>query len=138
MVYQDSFTVATQGRGTYQITDDVQERVSESGVQSGMCNVFIHHTSASLIFCENADPQVRADLERYLERLVPDGDPLFKHAAEGEDDMSAHVRTVLTASEVTLPVARLRCAFGTWQGLYVWEHRTSGRRRRVTVTVCGE
>jgi secondary thiamine-phosphate synthase enzyme len=138
MVFQDSFTVTTPGRGTYLITDAVQERVRRSGVHTGLCNVFIHHTSASLILCENADPQVRADLERYMERLVPDGDPLFRHTAEGVDDMPAHVRNILTASGVTLPVTRLRCGLGTWQGLYVWEHRTSGQRRLVTVTIYGE
>jgi len=120
------------------ITAAVQERVLKSGVQTGLCNVFIHHTSASLILCENADPEVRADLERYMERLVPDGDPLFVHTAEGRDDMPAHIRNILTAADMTLPVTRLRCGLGTWQGLYLWEHRTSGHQRRVTVTVYGE
>jgi secondary thiamine-phosphate synthase enzyme len=138
MIFQESFTVATRGRGSYSITEAVQERVSRSGVSTGLCNVFIHHTSASLILCENADPDVRADLERFMGRLVPDGDPLFEHTAEGADDMPAHVRNVLTASELTLPVTRLRCGLGTWQGVYLWEHRTAGYQRRVTVTVYGE
>jgi secondary thiamine-phosphate synthase enzyme len=138
MIFQESFTVETRGRGSYPITRAVQERVSRSGVSTGLCNVFIHHTSASLILCENADPDVRADLERFMGRLVPDGDPLFEHTAEGADDMTAHVRNVLTASELTLPVTRLRCGLGTWQGVYVWEHRTAGYQRRVTVTVYGE
>jgi secondary thiamine-phosphate synthase enzyme len=138
MVFQDSFIVATRGRGTYLITEAVQERVRRSGVQTGLCNVFIHHTSASLILCENADPEVRADLERYMERLVPDGDPLFEHTTEGRDDMPAHIRNILTAADMTLPVTRLRCGLGTWQGLYLWEHRTSGHQRHVTVTVYGE
>jgi secondary thiamine-phosphate synthase enzyme len=138
MIFQESFTVATRGRGSYPITREVQERVSRSGVKTGVCSVFIHHTSASLILCENADPDVRADLERFMGRLVPDGDPLFKHTAEGADDMPAHVRNVLTASELTLPVTRLRCGLGTWQGVYLWEHRTAGYQRRVTVTVYGE
>jgi secondary thiamine-phosphate synthase enzyme len=138
MVFQDRFTVATQGRGTLEITEAVQERVRRSGVQTGLCNVFIHHTSASLILCENADPEVRADLERYMERLVPDGDHLFEHTAEGPDDMPAHVRNILTAAELTIPVIRSRCGLGTWQGLYLWEHRTSGHQRHVTVTVYGE
>jgi secondary thiamine-phosphate synthase enzyme len=103
-----------------------------------LCNVFIHHTSASLILCENADPDVRADLERFMDRLVPDGDTLFEHTAEGADDMPAHIRSVLTASELTLPVTRLRCGLGIWQGVYLWEHRTAGYQRRVTVTVYGE
>jgi secondary thiamine-phosphate synthase enzyme len=138
MIFQESFTVATRGRGSYPITEAVQERVSRSGVSTGLCNVFIHHTSASLILCENADPDVRADLERFMGRLVPDGDPLFEHTAEGADDMPAHVRNVLTASELTLPVTRLRCELGIWQGVYLWEHRTAGYQRRVTVTVYGE
>lgn len=138
MVFQDSFTISTPGRGTCLITEAVQERVRRSGVETGLCNVFIHHTSASLILCEDADPQVRADLEHYMERLVPDGDPLFRHASEGADDMPAHIRSVLTASGVTLPVTRSRCGLGTWQGVYVWEHRFSGQQRRITVTVYGE
>ena len=138
MVFQESFTVVTRGRGTFSITEAVQERVRRSGVQTGLCNVFIHHTSASLMLCENADPDVRTDLERFMKRLVPDGDYLFEHTAEGPDDMPAHVRTILTASELTLPVTRLRCALGTWQGVYLWEHRTSEYRRQVTVTVYGE
>ena len=138
MIFQESFTVATRGRGSYPITEAVQERVSRSGVSTGLCNVFIHHTSASLILCENADPDVRADLERFMGRLVPDGDTLFEHTAEGADDMPAHIRSVLTASELTLPVTRLRCGLGIWQGVYLWEHRTAGYQRRVTVTVYGE
>lgn len=138
MVFQESFSVVTRGRGTYSITEAVQERVRRSGVQAGLCNVFIHHTSASLILCEHADPEVRADLERFMERLVPDGDHVFEHTAEGTDDMPAHVRSILTAAELTLPVTRLRCGLGTWQGVYLWEHRTSGHRRQVTVTVYGE
>jgi secondary thiamine-phosphate synthase enzyme len=138
MVFQESFTVLTRGRGTYSITEAVQERVRRSGAQTGLCNVFIHHTSASLILCENADPEVRADLERFMNRLVPDGQPEFEHTAEGPDDMPGHIRSILTAAELTLPVTRARCALGTWQGVYLWEHRTSGYRRQVTVTVYGE
>ena len=138
MIFQERFNVVTRGRGTYPVTEAIQERVRRSGVQTGLCNVFIHHTSASLILCENADPEVRADLERFMERLVPDGDPLFEHTAEGMDDMPAHVRSILTASELTLPVTRLRCALGTWQGVYLWEHRTAGHQRQLTVTVYGE
>ena len=138
MVFQENFTVVTRGRGSYPITDAVQGRVRSSGVHTGICNVFIHHTSASLILCENADPDVRDDLERFMQHLVPDGDPMFAHAAEGPDDMPGHVRSILTAGELTLPITRGRCALGTWQGVYLWEHRTSGYRRRVTVTVYGE
>src|SRR6185312_7346897 len=119
-----SFTVSTKGRGTYEVTDRVQEVVEGSGVDQGLCTVFVHHTSASLIVCENADPGVRSDLERYFARLVPDGDPVFQHDDEGPDDMPAHVRTILTQTALTIPVADGRCDLGTWQGVYLWEHRT--------------
>ena len=138
MVFQDSFTVTTRGRGTIAITGELQERVRRSGARTGICNVFLRHTSASLIICENADPQVRSDLERYMARLVPDGDPLFRHTAEGEDDMPAHVRNILTSSEITLPVRNQRCDLGTWQGVYLWEHRMAAHQRRLTITVYGE
>jgi secondary thiamine-phosphate synthase enzyme len=131
----DAFEVATSGRGTLDITAQVARAVASSGVQDGLCNVFLHHTSASLILCENADPDVRSDLEAWLSRLVEDGDPLFRHDAEGADDMAAHVRTVLTASSLNLPVRQGRLGLGTWQGIYLWEHRTHGHRRKVTVTV---
>jgi len=130
-------TVSTRGRGTFDLTAEVQAVVGESGVRAGTCNVFVHHTSASLIVCENADPDVRGDLERFLARLVPDGDPLFEHTAEGPDDMPSHVRSVLTATSLTLPVAGGRCDLGTWQGVYLWEHRRAAHRRRVTISVLG-
>lgn len=135
---QESLTVATQGRGTYEITDAVQRMVSVSGVAAGLCHIFIHHTSASLILSENADPQVRQDLERFMARLAPDGDALFRHNDEGPDDMPAHVRTVLTQTDLQIPVTDRRLALGIWQGIYVWEHRTHAHRRRVTVTVHGQ
>lgn len=135
---QRSIEVATRGRGTYEISAEVARVVAEAGIGTGLCNVFIHHTSASLMLCENADPDVRRDLDAFMDRLVPDGDPLFRHTIEGPDDMPAHVRSVLTASSLTLPVSRGRCALGTWQGVYVWEHRRGGHRRRLTVTVHGE
>lgn len=138
MVVQERLEITAPGRGTVEITDQVQRIVTNSAIKTGLCHVFIHHTSASLMLCENADPAVRYDLEAYLSRLVPDGDPLFTHRQEGADDMAAHVRTVLTHSELNLPVTDGRCALGTWQGVYVWEHRFSGQRRRVTVTVYGE
>lgn len=138
MVFQDDFFVTTRGRGTHLITSEVQERVHRSGIGTGICNIFLHHTSASLILCENADPDVRSDLERYMAGLVPDGDPRFEHAMEGPDDMPAHIRTILSGCDVTLPVAGNSCDLGTWQGVYVWEHRTSGNRRRLTLTVYGD
>ncbi len=137
MFHQESFTISTRGRGTYDVSDRVNGIVEDSGVTVGLCHVFIHHTSASLILCENADPTVREDLERFMASKVPDGDPMFRHRSEGPDDMPAHVRTVLTHDDISIPITNARCALGTWQGLYVWEHRTHAHRRRVTVTVHG-
>ena len=131
-------SVATRGRGTYDITRDVAKIVSASSARLGLCTVFIHHTSASLIICENADPMVREDLERFASRLVPDGDPLFEHVDEGPDDMPAHVRTVLTQTSIGIPIVDARLALGTWQGLYVWEHRSAPHSRKVTVMINGE
>jgi secondary thiamine-phosphate synthase enzyme len=137
MSTQHSFELSTPGRGTVDLTPEVQRVVAQAGVQRGLCNVFVHHTSCSLILCENADPDVRRDLEAFFARLVKDGDPLFAHDAEGPDDMPAHVRTVLTHSSLSVPVQSGRLSLGTWQGIYLWEHRTSAHRRRVTVTVLG-
>jgi secondary thiamine-phosphate synthase enzyme len=132
-----TLTIASPGRGTTDITAEVQRVVAEAGVHSGLCNVFIHHTSASLIVCENADPSVRSDLERFAARLVPDGDAMFEHRAEGPDDMPAHVRSVLTQTSLSLPVSGGRCDLGTWQGVYLWEHRHGGHRRKITISVIG-
>lgn len=137
MVHSESFNVETRGRGTSEITAAVQRIVRASGVSKGICQVFIHHTSASLILCENADSDVRRDLETFFARLVPDGDPDFIHTMEGPDDMSAHIRTIMTQPSVMVPVADGRCDLGTWQGIYLWEHRTHPHRRRITVTVLG-
>ncbi|MBJ6761195.1 YjbQ family protein [Myxococcaceae bacterium JPH2] len=137
MYHARELTVSTRGRDFVDITRDVQEAVRESGAKQGLCTVFLHHTSASLILCENADPDVRRDLEAFCSRLVRDGDPLFQHDAEGPDDMAAHIRTVLTHSSLTVPVKHGAADLGTWQGVYVWEHRTSPHRRRVTVSVLG-
>ena len=138
MIHADSFVIMTTGRGTLEISDRVQAVVRASKAQRGLCVVFLHHTSASLILCEDADPSVRRDLERYFARLVPDGDPLFRHTAEGPDDMPAHIRTILTQNSLSLPVAEGRCDLGTWQGVFLWEHRAAAHRRKVTVTVLGE
>lgn len=113
----------------------VQDAVASTGISEGLCTVFIHHTSASLIINENADPDVQRDLDAFLSRLVPDGDELFVHTMEGPDDMPAHVRTALTQTSLGIPVSDGRCALGTWQGVFVWEHRHRGSRRQVTVTV---
>ena len=135
--HAESFSVATGGRGTTDITSEVGRVVRQAEITAGLCNVFIHHTSAWLIVCENADPTVRADLERFARRLVPDGDPLFEHTDEGPDDMPAHVRSILTQTSLTLPVTGGRLALGTWQGVYLWEHRLRAHRRQVTVSVMG-
>ena len=137
MYFSDKFGIETRGRGTVEITDKVQGIVAASGIRDGLCTVFIHHTSASLIVCENADPTVRRDLDAFFDRLVPDGDALYRHTAEGPDDMPAHVRRVLTQTSIGIPVQGGRCDLGTWQGVYVWEHRHAPHRRRVTVTVVG-
>jgi secondary thiamine-phosphate synthase enzyme len=135
VTFHECISIPTGGRGFVDITSEVQSAVRRSGVDDGLCIVFLHHTSASLILCENADPDVRRDLETFFARLVPDGDRMFVHTAEGSDDMPAHVRTVLTQNSLSVPVGGGRCVLGTWQGIYLWEHRTQGHRRRVTVTV---
>ena len=136
-VHNETFTVATRGRGTTEITARVQRAVAASRVATGLCTVFIHHTSASLIINENADPDVQRDLDAFLSRLVPDGDPVFIHTVEGPDDMPAHMRAALTQTSIGIPVERGRCDLGTWQGVFVWEHRHRGHARRVTVSVVG-
>ena len=138
MVFQKSLEIATRGRGSHSITQEIQGYVADAGVRTGVAHLFLHHTSASLMLCENADPEVRADLERFLARLVPDGDALFRHRDEGPDDMAAHVRTLLVGSTLSVPVSGGRCALGTWQGLYLWEHRTQPHRRHLTLTLYGE
>ena len=136
-VRRDAFVVATAERGTVDITAEVAQRVESSGIAEGLCTVFVHHTSASLIVCENADPDVRRDLETWLRRAVPDGDPAYRHDAEGPDDMPAHVRTALTSTSIGIPVAGGRLDLGTWQGLYLYEHRHRGHQRHVSVTLVG-
>jgi len=130
--------VATRGRGFYEITDEVMALVRRSGLVTGLATLHLQHTSASLLIQENADPEVRRDLERFMARLAPDGDPLFHHTIEGDDDMPAHVRTALTAVNLSIPIAEGRLTLGTWQGIYVWEHRQASHRRRVTLHLLGE
>src|ERR1043165_1530093 len=138
MIQRGDISVATTGRGTYDITQGVREIVRKSRAREGLATVWIQHTSASLIVCENADPTVRRDLEAFAARLVPDGDPLFRHNDEGPDDMPAHVRTVLTQTSIGVPIADGKLMLGTWQGLYLWEHRSAPHDRRITVSVIGE
>lgn len=137
-IHTEKISISTPGRGTTDITRQIQSAVAASGMENGLCNLFIHHTSASLIVCENADPTVRADLERFMARLVPDGDGIFEHIDEGPDDMPAHVRSILTQTSLSVPVQSGRCALGTWQGIYLWEHRSARHTRSVTVTTLGE
>jgi secondary thiamine-phosphate synthase enzyme len=138
MFHRGELDVATKSRGTYDITQQVADIVCASKAREGLATVFIHHTSASLIICENADPSVRHDLETFAAKLVPDGDKMFTHDADGDDDMPAHVRSVLTQTSIGIPIVNGKLALGTWQGLYLWEHRTAPHRRHVTVMVIGE
>jgi len=137
-IHQDTLQISTSGRNSYNITQNVDNIIQKSGIQTGLCHVFIHHTSASLMITENADPDVRHDLETIFCRLAPDGDREYKHTLEGIDDMSAHIRSILTQTEMTIPVTNGRSAMGTWQGLFLWEHRTSRFSRSITVTVTGK
>lgn len=138
MIHRSDLTISTKGRGTVDITQQIRDAVAKSGAREGLATVWIQHTSASLIVCENADPTVRRDLEAFVHRLVPDGDKLFEHTDEGPDDMPAHVRTVLTQTSIGIPIAAGSLVLGTWQGLYLWEHRRAPHTRRLTVTVIGE
>jgi len=138
MFAQETLSVTTRGRGSYNVTRDVQQVVATTGIRVGLCHVFVAHTSASLMLCENADPDVRQDMETFMAKLVPDGDAMFLHRDEGPDDMAAHVRTILTHSDLTLPVTDGCCALGIWQGIFLWEHRTMGHQRKIIVTVQGD
>jgi secondary thiamine-phosphate synthase enzyme len=133
-----TLTVATRGRGFTEITRDIQAHVREAGFTTGLCTILLRHTSASLLIQENADPDVRRDFDRFFTRLVPDGDPLFDHTAEGDDDMPAHVRTALTTVSLGIPIGEARLCLGTWQGIYVWEHRQAPHRRTLAVHILGE
>ena len=130
--------IPTRGRGLYDFTAEVANWVAQNGLRSGLVTLHLRHTSASLLIQENADPDVRRDLENFFARLVPDGDPLFSHTAEGDDDMPAHIRTALTAVNLSIPVSQGQLALGTWQGIYLWEHRRAPNSRAVMVHFVGE
>ncbi|MDB6028489.1 MAG: secondary thiamine-phosphate synthase enzyme [Verrucomicrobiales bacterium] len=130
--------VKTHGRGFYEVTGNVQAEVSKAEVQTGLATLQVQHTSASLLIQENADPEVRRDFERFFARLVPDGDSIFRHTSEGEDDMPAHIRSALTATNLSIPIVNGRLTLGTWQGIYLWEHRTSPHTRRIALHLLGE
>jgi len=134
---QTTLSIDTLGRGTYEITQEVQRAIADSGIDRGLCHLFIQHTSASLVLCENADPSVRSDLETFMAKIVPDGDPVYEHSMEGPDDMPAHIRSILSNMDLTIPVTGGRGALGTWQGIYVWEHRTRANRRHLVITIQG-
>lgn len=130
--------ISTRGRGLFEFTREVEKWISENKFRDGLLTLHLQHTSASLLIQENADPDVRRDLESFFKRLVPDGDPLFIHIAEGGDDMPAHVRTALTTVNLGIPVRGGNLALGTWQGIYLWEHRVHGHARRVALHFIGE
>lgn len=134
---QLTLTIKTSGRGTYDVTQQIQDVAKQASITTGLCHLFLMHTSASLILCENADPTVRSDLEAFMARIAPDGDPVYQHDMEGPDDMPAHIRTILTQNSLTLPVNNGRCLLGTWQGIYLWEHRQQGHQRKLIVSISG-
>jgi secondary thiamine-phosphate synthase enzyme len=129
------FRVETRGQGLYDITSEVQSFVGDSNVSEGLCTVFVRHTSASLVIQENADPSAKHDLERWLARLVPEGDPFYTHDTEGPDDMPAHIRAALTATSLSIPIVNEQLALGTWQGIYLWEHRRRGCARELVLHI---
>lgn len=131
-------TISTPGRGLHLITDEVARAVRESGTVGGLCTIFIQHTSASLLIQENADPSAKRDLETWLDRLVPENDPLYTHHAEGPDDMPAHIKAALTATSLSIPIVEGRLALGTWQGIYLWEHRRAPHERKLVVHILAD
>src|SRR5687767_1212067 len=137
-VHQTTLTVSTRGQGTYEITELVARDLQRSGLIQGVVTVFCQHTSCSLVIMENADASARRDLEAWLARLVPEDDPHFEHTLEGPDDMPSHIKMALTRTSETIPVSDGRMQLGTWQGIYLWEHRRAGHSRRIIVTVMGE
>ena len=134
-MHQNELVIDTSGRGLIDISDRIAAEVTASGITTGLCHVFLKHTSASLLINENADPDVQRDLETFFTDLVPDGDARFRHRAEGDDDMAAHVRLALTHTELTIPVRAGALALGTWQGIFLWEHRYRPHRRHIMITI---
>lgn len=138
MIIQHSLIISTSGRGLFNVTAQIAEYVAESQIKTGLCHIFLHHTSASLILGENADPTVLLDLEQFMQRLIPDGDLAYTHTAEGPDDMPSHIRSVLTANSLTIPITHGQLALGTWQGIFIWEHRYKAHDRKMTLSIQGE
>jgi secondary thiamine-phosphate synthase enzyme len=137
-IHQTTLTIRTSGKGTYELTDAIAREVQQSGVRTGVVTIFCQHTSCSLMLMENADPSARRDLEAWLDRLVPEGDADFQHTAEGPDDMPSHIKMALTRSSETVPIGDGRLLLGTWQGIFLWEHRRAAHSRRLVVTVMGD
>lgn len=135
MATQKILSIKTPGRGLINITSLISEVISKNSITTGLCNIFLHHTSASLTICENDDPAVLRDLEAFMQRLIPDGDTLCTHIIEGPDDMPAHIRTILTQSSLTIPITDQKLALGTWQGVFLWEHRLKSHQRSISVTL---
>lgn len=138
MLKQNKITIKTPGRGIVDITEEIAKKISTAEIQTGLCHIFIQHTSASLCICENYDPLVREDLESFMQRLTPDGDPIYKHIEEGPDDMPSHVRSILTSSFLTIPISEGKAALGRWQSICVWEHRLRSYDRSLIITMQGE
>jgi len=132
------FSVQTNGKGTYEITDEIQRKIDRCGLRSGTVTVFVQHTSCSIVIMENADPTARADLEEFFNRLVPEDADYFTHGSEGSDDMPSHIRMVLTRTSETVPIADGKMQLGTWQGIFLFEHRRAPHRRKILVTIIGE
>ncbi|HEX2100421.1 MAG TPA: secondary thiamine-phosphate synthase enzyme YjbQ, partial [Candidatus Synoicihabitans sp.] len=136
-VFQETLSIRSRGQGTFEFTDEVARVLTRSGLLTGVVHVFCQHTSCSLVIMENADPSARRDLERWLDRLVPEDDPDFEHTLEGPDDMPSHIKMALTRTSETVPFADGRLLLGTWQGIFLWEHRRGPHTRRIVVTVVG-
>jgi len=137
-IHHEQLEIRTNGKGLYEITDDVQSKIAKRGVRNGAVTVFVQHTSCSLVVMENADPTARRDLEEFFERLVPENTDYFTHAAEGSDDMPSHIRMVLTRTSETVPIVEGRMQLGTWQGIFLFEHRRAPHRRKIFITIVGE
>lgn len=138
MIKQYPLNLHTEGRSTVEITTNINQLIHQSDIKTGLCHIFVQHTSASLICTENADSDVRRDLENFISKLVLDGDSDYLHDQEGPDDMAAHIRSVLTQNDITIPIAAGKAALGIWQGLYLWEHRTRPHHRQLVITISGE
>jgi secondary thiamine-phosphate synthase enzyme len=137
-VHHEEFEIRTNGKGLYEITDQVQSKIDGCGIRNGIVTVFVQHTSCSIVIMENADPSARRDLEEFFDRLVPEDADYFSHSSEGSDDMPSHIRTVLTRTSETVPVADGKTQLGTWQGIFLFEHRRAPHRRKVSITMIGE